>query len=83
MLVLNALVTFALMVITCPTLVKKKKKVLSNPSTSHFRLKIWLNACATEQFYLIMLLMFVRENLRFITKKTLKTDANHCKPHIG
>lgn len=38
MLVLNALLTFALMVITCPTLVEKKK-TLSNSSTSHFRLE--------------------------------------------
>lgn len=39
MLVLNALLTFALMVITCPTLVEKKKTTLSNSSTSRLRLE--------------------------------------------
>lgn len=67
MLVLNALVTFALMVIICPTLVKKRKKWGRGERISD--LKIHLNACAIEQSNHIMLIMSMHENRLMITGK--------------
>lgn len=78
MLVLNALVTFALMVITCPTLDKKKKKtvILAHLISD---LEIHLNVCAIEQFHL-MLIMFMHEKLNN-NETALKIDTGYCKPH--
>lgn len=82
MLVLNALVTFALMVITCPTLVKKKK-ISVIPAHVISDVKICLNACAIEQFHLIILITFVLEKFKLmITEKALKTDADHCDSYM-
>lgn len=67
MLVLNALLTFALMVITCPTLVEKKKKNTS-VILAHLisDLKIHLNMCAIEQFHLTMLIMLMHEKCKLM-----------------
>lgn len=66
MLVLNALLTFALMVITCPTLVEKKKKPSVILAHLISDLKIYLNMCAIEQFHLTMLIMLMHEKCKLM-----------------
>ena len=66
MLVLNALLTFALMVITCPTLVEKKKNTSVILAHLISDLKIHLNMCAIEQFHLTMLIMLMHEKCKLM-----------------
>lgn len=64
MLVLNALVTFALMVIICPILFSKRKKDLSDPGTSHFRFRDLVDTFGIKQFHLNLLIIHVYQNVR-------------------
>jgi hypothetical protein len=70
MLVLNALVTFALMVIICPILFSKRKKDLSDPSTFHFRLRDLVDTFGIKQFHpdLLIIHMYQKFRLKLIAK---------------